>query len=387
MSWTFAWFSCVEPFAPVPAFQRMMDHDVRFVHCQGDAPYLQTAAKTVWGVSVPAITKTSTQADIEANHAALRAEPTWTALSSWLAERGRPLYYQPDDHEWGGDNWDHTITQANAAGFNLGCSTQAEVNTHWARCRAAALVYQGDNPANTDSEAVAGDLPSQASVGATPDAADYPVSYFRVGYDADGNPVTSNPFIEFFVLDTMSYRSPIAATDNASKTILGATQKAWLKARLPASGATFRPVLSNKKLYYATGADNSDIWSVYSTERDEILAHFDTQGVTCAPWLCGDRHIPMVASATKAAGYAADVLSLCACPTGVVNNELPNAVCPPHVWVSRQGQHHNNVYGLGIVESDRLTLQIRRGRDDAVLWSGYMTPGSNAVNYERTRIG
>lgn len=388
MSWKFAWASCAYPGAPTPALDRIRAHDVRFLHLQGDTPYMWYSG-ALHGITSPAITKTSTAADFALHHAQQRAAPHWAEFVAWASANDRPIYYMPDDHEWGGDNWDHTTTQANAASFNLSCASQAEVNAHWWEGMQGARQYMTDNPGNSDAEAVEGDIPSQALVGDTPPASHYPINYFRVGYDLAGNVTSGTPHIEFFALDNMSYRSPIAATDNGSKTMLGATQKAWLKARLVASTAVFRPVLCTKKLTRNLGADNNDTWGYYTTERDEILAHFAANGVTAAPWLVGDRHVPNVAQLKTANGDSADALCVCACPVGVPYNADPAMdLSNSHIWRQTYNTNtvHRNVYGLGIVETDRLTLQLRDGATDGILWSGYIKAGSNVVQYGRSRL-
>lgn len=385
MSWSFAWASCAFPTSPTTAMKHIQEHGVRFLHLQGDTPYLWYSGNT-HGVNAPAITKTSTAADIALHHAQQRAAPYWAEYISWAEENDRPIYYMPDDHEWGGDNWDHTIVQANT-GMPLSCTTQAEVNAHWLAGITAARQYMSDNPINADAEAVLGDIPSQALVGDTPAASAYPINYFRVGYDLAGNVVSSNPLIEFFVIDCISYRSPLSATDDASKTMLGATQKAWLKARVVASTATFKIIFSNKKLTFNTPADNTDVWSYYTSERNEILAYFDGAGVTSAPWLVGDRHVPNVAYLRKTSGFAADVLCVCACPMGVENNSGAQAnLADPLIWLAKYGQKYLNVYGLGVVDADRITLQLRNSIDAGIVWQGYMEAGTNHVQYPQQRF-
>lgn len=388
----FAWISCAETGSSVPAFRRMMDdHDIKAIFVQGDTPYIKASSSSKFGITAPGITKTSTQADIELWHAMFRAEPSWAEFLEWMRDNGRKVYYMPDDHEWGGDNWDHTITQANSSGgFTLSCSTQEEVNAHWRAGIKAARQYMGDNPENTDTAAIIGDIPSEAIIGDTPDASDYPINYFRIGYDVDGNIVQSGAHIEFFAIDCISYRSPIAATDDSNKTMLGATQKAWLKSAVVASQASFRPIMSNKKITRNTGADNTDIWGFYTTERDEILAHFSSNGITAAPWLAGDRHVPQVTQSLVSNGFSADVLCVTACPLGVDHNSNINSqtYSGDTIWkIDKPGKKSRRVYGLGTVHPDRLVVEIRDAETDGILWGGYIESGSNVVQYERTRIG
>lgn len=84
--------------------------------------------------------------------------------------------------------------------------------------------------------------------------------------------------VRYICTDGRSYMSPIAQTDNSSKTKLGATQKAWLKARL----SDPEPV----KVWFHEDAWNNgatyvgdDTWSAYNTERTEIAAYINTNGI------------------------------------------------------------------------------------------------------------
>lgn len=387
MSFKFAWLSCVEPWAPTPALRHIMAHGVKAIFLQGDTPYSYKTG-SAFGLTSTALTASSTVADFVAHHAQQWASDDWAALRAWATANGVPIYYMPDDHEWGGDNWDHTLTQANHASFNIGASDQAAVNAHWWAGIQAARQYMTSNPANLDAGVVINDRPSQALVGDSPPASQYPINYYRVGYDENGN-ISSTPVIEFFAIDCISYRSPISATDNASKTMIGATQKAWLKTRVVSSSATFKAIMSNKKLFRNLGADNTDTWGFYTTERDEILAHFNSSGVTSAPWLVGDRHVPNVSQGLVSAGAAADALCVCACPTGVVNNTDNGNMTYTnhHTWIYKSaGLKQINVYGLGTVDGEKLTLALRNSETDGVVWSGYIEAGSNTVKYDRPRI-
>lgn len=97
----------------------------------------------------------------------------------------------------------------------------------------------------------------------------------------------------YILTDGRGYMSAIAATDNSSKTKLGTTQKAWLKAT--ALGA----VQAGKVVVWLheDGWQNlntfvgDDTWRAYSTERQELATYFTTNGIaTRLLYIHGDWH-------------------------------------------------------------------------------------------------
>lgn len=94
--------------------------------------------------------------------------------------------------------------------------------------------------------------------------------------------------ISFFMLDTRSQRSPSANTDNSSKTMLGANQKARLKTWMtgPAPVKIIFAGIPYKNYAGASG----DRWGAYLTEFAEIATHFATNGVGKLYGLSGDIH-------------------------------------------------------------------------------------------------
>jgi hypothetical protein len=91
----------------------------------------------------------------------------------------------------------------------------------------------------------------------------------------------------FVASDTRSRRTPNAATDDSSKTMLGAAQKAWLENLLSTSAAELLVWLMPTP-WLSPGGDS---WGVFTSERAELVAMLDTHG-----WLGrmlmvhGDRH-------------------------------------------------------------------------------------------------
>jgi phosphodiesterase/alkaline phosphatase D-like protein len=90
-------------------------------------------------------------------------------------------------------------------------------------------------------------------------------------------------------LDGRSKSSANSATDDASKTMLGSTQKTWLTNKLAASSAEALLLFMGSQW---TGTTHGDSWASFTTERAQLLDILDDNG----GWLdrmavaYGDRH-------------------------------------------------------------------------------------------------
>lgn len=166
----------------------------------------------------------------------------WTAYRDVMANdrqhtlyRNVPLAYVWDDHDFGPNNSDGTYTGKSAA--------QAAYRTYVPHYTldSGSLIYQT----------------------------------FTVGR------------VRFILLDVRSERSPNGNTDNSSKTMLGTTQKQWLKDTL--DDAT-EPciVLCTIGPWNGSLEDN---WGSFSTERQELAEYFEDNGHTDKLFLVhGDIH-------------------------------------------------------------------------------------------------
>jgi alkaline phosphatase D len=101
--------------------------------------------------------------------------------------------------------------------------------------------------------------------------------------------------VDFFILDTRTFRSDDDAPDTAAKTMLGAEQKALLKEWLLASRAPFKFIGSSVTVSdFGTASDTqlvtSDTWSSFSTERGEILRFIRDRCIPGVIFLTGDQH-------------------------------------------------------------------------------------------------
>lgn len=376
MSFKIGWGSCESLRRDVDILRYAIRENCKAFFAIGDTPYCD-GGDNLWGYNTTRVDVNSTVADFNNFHDQMHAKPAWKQLRAAM-----DVYYMADDHEWGGDNWDHTLTQANSRA-PINATTQAEVDEHFWRGNQAVLTAISSyyaNPSNTDSEAVA-ERPPNAET--TVPTSHYPPRYFRIGYDVGGNVNNTAPHVEFFVIDCISYRSPVADVDTSSKTLLGANQKAWLKARLLSSTATFKVVVTPKKLFKNAGADNTDTWGEWTIERNEILDYIETNSITGVLWCSGDRHTPQINVSYKSAGDSWDVVDVCACPIGVginasgVNTTLTDQTIA--VWT------HTQV--VGILEVTESYLEARLlDKQGGALWSGRVYAGENKLTYPQTSI-
>jgi phosphodiesterase/alkaline phosphatase D-like protein len=289
-----------------------------------------------------------------------------------------PFYYMADDHEWHGNDWDHTIVQANE---NAAADPdQATVDAAWHTENLAVIAYSKGNPSNSDTDAIA-TKPSESNES---DASNYPVRYFRFTI---GN-------AEYFVLDCITSRSPAIDVDSASKTMLGAQQKLWLKNQLKASSATFKVILSPKKTFKTATADNPDTWEGgyagnpgYILERDEILSQIHAGTDWTVPggviWLAADRHTPEISAAYASNGDLYDHVCITGCPTGVDINTGHGTHGDNTILLA---PHYKQVIGVLNVTTDYIEPQLRSVLTGNILWSGRINAGENKLTYPELQV-
>ncbi len=88
--------------------------------------------------------------------------------------------------------------------------------------------------------------------------------------------------VDFFVLDTRTFRDPSTAT------MLGSTQLVELQSWLAASTAVFKFIVSS--VQWSTLSQNADTWFGFPAERGEIFDFVRTNGIRGVVLLSGDRH-------------------------------------------------------------------------------------------------
>lgn len=97
---------------------------------------------------------------------------------------------------------------------------------------------------------------------------------------------------ELFILDTRQYRDPSREPDTSQKTMLGAQQKAWLKAALRQSTATFKFIATSVPLRF----HGRDSWEGYTAERQELFDFIQQNGIRHVIFLAADVHYAAVIS-------------------------------------------------------------------------------------------
>lgn len=186
----------------------------------------------------------------------------------------RPVYAIWDDHDYGPNNSDST-----AAGKEQ--SRQA-FHEYWA------------NPVRTAEK-------------------EDPATYYT--FERGG--------VAFFMLDVRWHRTPNKEPDDAAKTMLGATQLAWLKRELKASKARVKIIGSGSEWQTYSQPDS---WAKFLTERDALLSWMQQEGLEGVIFLSGDRHF--------SAGYHIRDrwVEFTAGPLGSTNEKNTMAVVSPETF-------------------------------------------------------
>jgi alkaline phosphatase D len=93
--------------------------------------------------------------------------------------------------------------------------------------------------------------------------------------------------VDFFILDTRTFRSPHADQEGQAKTMLGNVQKQWLLAALESSSSPFKFIMSSVPFQ----GGGTDTWGNYRTERNEIASFIRERKIGGVVFLTGDYHL------------------------------------------------------------------------------------------------
>jgi alkaline phosphatase D len=118
--------------------------------------------------------------------------------------------------------------------------------------------------------------------------------------------------VDFFFLDGRYNRDHAGDPDLPGKTMLGAEQKAWLKAELRASRAPFKVLASGGG--FSKAERGGDSWAVYTHERDEILDFIRDQGIEGVIGISGDSHMGELNCVPRSEQGGYDFYDLCSSP-------------------------------------------------------------------------
>lgn len=108
--------------------------------------------------------------------------------------------------------------------------------------------------------------------------------------------------IRFIVMDLRSYKTNHLNTDNSTKTMLGTTQKQWLKDLVSSATEPVIVLVSDLPWNYATTA-GEDSWAGYGTERTELINHINSTGKAGRVIvITGDQHALAADNGTNSPG-------------------------------------------------------------------------------------
>jgi len=339
-----------------PAIEELYAAGIDALYTIGDWPYCEDLTNAN-GITCAPGSSAPTLANMYAIHRATHNNVQFKRIIQQI-----PHYKMWDDHELFGDDWDHTVASCNDVAAIA--TDTADVADFFEICQQAFSAYAQGNPGNSDAEAVAAKPNSSPDA----DATRYPVQYFRHEIGA----------AEIFVTDCMSHKTENSATDNASKTMLGAPQKAWLKKYVSESTKTFKIAIDSKSLFRDTGSLKGDSWNKYTTERNEIWDQIlNTDGTTGVLHIGSDDHQASVSLATTASeGW--DLSTICVGSGGTGHAAID--ITGP---VLGQWGHLPNIQGNtgGMVEikDDYLEISIINGVG-AVLFRQRLAAGSNVLS-------
>jgi phosphodiesterase/alkaline phosphatase D-like protein len=142
---------------------------------------------------------------------------------------------------------------------------------------------------------------------------------------------------EFFVLDLRSERQP-STIGSGAEIFISPEQMTWLKARLMASTAHFKIVLSSVNItgmndLWDAGVSLLDRWEGYPAQRTELLSFIDDNDIANVWFLAGDIHLGFISRLEPEGERFSNMWELTIGPSGSAGNPLgglfenmPNAI-------------------------------------------------------------
>lgn len=174
---------------------------------------------------------------------------------------------------------------------------------------------------------------------------------------------------DVWVLDQRRHKSDPGAPDTVDKTLLGATQRAWLLKTLAASRAPFKVICSPCTLAPLPANQRDGSWAAgYTAERDLLLSHIDSAVSGRTIFVTGDTHWTMAYESER-------LFEARACPLGI---PTPNDIT---LTQPQAAEDARRVPGVVYADDDRghvafVSVGARRGvaqleltleRDDGVV--------------------
>jgi phosphodiesterase/alkaline phosphatase D-like protein len=179
--------------------------------------------------------------------------------------------------------------------------------------------------------------------------------------------------VRFLVCDSRSARSPWTAPDNAQKTMLGATQKAWFKEQLIRARDSAALVVWVNTLPWI-GTTGDDGWYVYTNERRELADFIRDNQIYNLCQISGDAHMVAIDDGTNsdyATGGGACFPVFHAAPL----DRTPSPKGGPYSHGEFPG---TNQFGLFTVVDSGAFVPLK------IIWSGRLADNQELVHYEFT---
>jgi phosphodiesterase/alkaline phosphatase D-like protein len=171
--------------------------------------------------------------------------------------------------------------------------------------------------------------------------------------------------VRFIMLDTRTFKSTAGATDNSSKTMLGTTQKAWLK-NIIATSTSKVHIIATDVPWSGPTTVGADDWGGYNTERVEIGAALAASSLQ-AVFVSGDMHAVGHSSGTvNGRGYA----DLAAAP---FNQNSSIKAAPWDAVYPASGSTAVSQYG-------RIVITDTGGATITLAFTGYSSDNTSRVN-------
>lgn len=169
--------------------------------------------------------------------------------------------------------------------------------------------------------------------------------------------------VRFIMLDDRSYASSPSATDNSSKTYLGATQKQWLKDTINASAEEVI-IIGQSGPFVTSASAGGDTWDGFITERNELASFFAASShAGKIVMLGGDMH---ALAANDGSSSPGGVVMLQAAPF----SQTSSVKGGPYT----QGPYQSSsAYG-------RVTINDSGGTTIQVVFKGYTTDGTERIS-------
>jgi hypothetical protein len=377
-----AFGSCQTPQHDMMYGHTLDNHNICAFFHSGDFIYETNDEGTKYGGDFASIVSMETDAGVDNMYLQRRVIHQLPGFKK--IARKTPMYLIADDHDWC-DPWDNTDpgTTVSATGVVIDWMVANE-----SLSRAESLTALTSRIVSANNAYIWRGCPD-------------PVNRYY-------STVIGNT--KFIVLDCMSNRSAIGATDNSSKTMLGATQKAWLKTEL-LTDETFKVIVSSKTPSFWS---NPDSWGssgagVYGTELIEIVKYIGDNSVTGCIWIGGDHHHQsaikyaagelQASPAVPVSGY--EHIAINSSPvarqqdhdipwTGATAG-LPTGCAWRYDFYGGTGTHNDSDSSFGklVVNSEYLEMQIWR-TNNKMLWAGRIYAGETvlkpAAEYRKVAI-